>query len=267
MNRMKLVKLKKLLAVLLCAVLLPGIVGCSQQSAASPITSAADLVGRKIAVQEGTTGDVYVTDEIEGSQVTRFKKATDAAMELLNSRVDAVVIDELPAKRLVAANEGKLKILDVALTTEQYAIALDKGQEELLGQINAAIDELRAEGVIDTLFDIFISGEDLEIPAVPEYTADGVIIMGTNAEFEPFEYRDDNNEITGFDVWMAKHIAAKLGKTLEINDMAFDSLIAAVNSGKVDFVAAGMTANDERRQNVDFTQDYFESSQVIIVRQ
>ena len=257
--------MKKMMALIMAVLFAASVSACANEAKVE-IKSAADLANNKIAVQEGTTGDAYVTDEITGSEPVRFKKATDAAMELLNGRVVAVVIDQLPAQKLVDANSDKLMILPDILTTEQYAMAVNKGQEELLGQLNSAIDELRADGTFDTLFAIFIEGEDIEIPAVPEYAANGQIIMGTNAEFEPFEYRDDRNEITGFDVWMAKHIAAKLGKELVIEDMPFDSLIAALNTNKINFVAAGMTADDERRKNVDFTQEYFNSSQVIIVQ-
>lgn len=95
--------------------------------------------------------------------------------------------------------------------------------------------------------------------------SDNVIVMGTNAEFEPFEYRD-GLEITGFDVEVAQKIAEKLGKELVIEDMAFDALIMALNSDKVDFVAAGMTADDKRRTQVDFSDSYFNSKQVIIVK-
>lgn len=95
--------------------------------------------------------------------------------------------------------------------------------------------------------------------------SDNVIVMGTNAEFEPFEYRD-GLEVTGFDVEIAQKIAEKLGKELVVEDMAFDALIMALNSDKVDFVAAGMTADDKRRTQVDFSDSYFNSKQVIIVK-
>ncbi len=95
--------------------------------------------------------------------------------------------------------------------------------------------------------------------------ADNVIVMGTNAEFEPFEYRD-GLDIVGFDVEIAKAVANKLGKELKIEDMAFDSLIMGLNNDKMDFIAAGMTATKERAQQVDFSESYFKSKQVIIVK-
>ena len=95
--------------------------------------------------------------------------------------------------------------------------------------------------------------------------AENVIVMGTNAEFEPFEYRD-GLDIVGFDVEIAKAVANKLGKELKIEDMAFDSLIMGLNNDKMDFIAAGMTATEERAQQVDFSESYFKSKQVIIVK-
>ncbi len=96
--------------------------------------------------------------------------------------------------------------------------------------------------------------------------SENVIVMGTNAEFEPFEYRENGMDIVGFDVEIAQKVAEKLGKELKIEDMAFDSLIMALNSDKIDFIAAGMTATDERRTQVDFSDSYFNSKQMIIVK-
>lgn len=90
-----------------------------------------------------------------------------------------------------------------------------------------------------------------------------VIIMGTNAEFPPFEYRE-GEEIAGFDVEIAKKIAEKLGVELQIEDMLFEGLIPALEAGKIDFIAAGMSVTEERMKNVDFSNGYYEASQVII---
>ncbi|WP_283607552.1 transporter substrate-binding domain-containing protein [Faecalispora anaeroviscerum] len=93
----------------------------------------------------------------------------------------------------------------------------------------------------------------------------GFITMSTNAEFEPFEYKD-GDDVVGIDIEISKKIAEKLGVQLKVNDVAFDSLIPEITSGKADFVAAGMTADDERRKNVDFSDSYFDAGQAIIVK-
>ena len=94
-----------------------------------------------------------------------------------------------------------------------------------------------------------------------------VLVMGTNAEFPPFETRGGANgsEIVGFDVEVAKAIAAKVGLPLKIEDMKFDSLLPALSAGKVDLVLAGMTITDERSQNVDFSTPYYKATQVVLI--
>lgn len=96
--------------------------------------------------------------------------------------------------------------------------------------------------------------------------AGGKLVMVTNAEFPPYEFRE-GNEIVGIDAEIARAIADKLGMELDIQDMAFDSLIPAIQSGKADFTAAGMTVNEDRKKNVDFTDTYAEAAQVIIVKE
>lgn len=97
-----------------------------------------------------------------------------------------------------------------------------------------------------------------------EVKKDGKIIMATNAEFEPFEYKD-NDEIVGIDPELAKAIADSLGVDLEISDIAFESCIPALQAGKADFIAAGMTVTEDRKKNVDFTDPYFNAGQAILV--
>ena len=142
--------MKKLLALVLVAVLaLTMLTACSSnEDNAVTIASAADLAGKKIAVQEGTTGDALVTEEVEGAEISRFKKVVDAGLDLKAGKVDAVVVDDLVAKKLVGNIEG-LKILDEALSVEEYAIAVKKGNTELLDKINASIEKMLEDGTID----------------------------------------------------------------------------------------------------------------------
>ncbi len=93
---------------------------------------------------------------------------------------------------------------------------------------------------------------------------DSVLTMATNAEFPPFEYLE-NGEIVGADVDIAKAIAEKLGKTLEITNIDFDAALTGAATGKYDVAVAGITASDERRENMGFTDNYYKASQAIIV--
>lgn len=94
----------------------------------------------------------------------------------------------------------------------------------------------------------------------------GTIVMATNAEFPPYEFHE-GDEIVGIDAELAAAIAEKLGMELKIEDIAFDSIIPAVTSGKADFGMAGMTVTDERKEMVDFSDTYYTARQVIIVQE
>lgn len=93
-----------------------------------------------------------------------------------------------------------------------------------------------------------------------------VLVMATNAEFPPYEYYE-GKDIVGIDVEISQAIAEELGMELEIEDMAFDSIVGAVAGGKADFGAAGMTVDPDRAEQVNFTDTYAHSSQVIIVKE
>lgn len=123
----------------------------------SAIAAPADLTGKKIGVQTGTTGDIYA-DDVENAEVQRFNKGMEAVMALTQDKLDAVIIDREPAKVFVKENEG-LKILDEAFTEEEYAIAIKKGNTELLEKMNAAIKELKESGELQKIVDKYITAE------------------------------------------------------------------------------------------------------------
>lgn len=93
----------------------------------------------------------------------------------------------------------------------------------------------------------------------------GTLVMATNAEFPPYEFHD-GGEIVGIDVEIARAIATEMGMDFEIEDIAFDSIIPEVTSGKADFGAAGMTVTEDRKQSVDFSDPYATATQVVIVK-
>lgn len=121
----------------------------------SSIASPGDLAGKTIGVQESTTGDIYISDEFGDNAVQRYNKGTDAVQALIQGKVDAVVIDNEPAKAFVNANEG-LKILETEYALEDYAIAVKKGNTDLLNKINNALKELSESGELQKIIDKYI---------------------------------------------------------------------------------------------------------------
>ena len=231
------------------------------------IKSKADLTNKRIGVQQGTTGDTLVTKDYTGAQISRYNKAVDAAVDLKNGKIDAIVLDALPSKKIVEKNPD-LMVLSEELTKEEYAIAVKKGNSELLTSINKTLERIKKDGKYDSFVNAFMpldESQKIVLPARAKTNFKTTLKMGTNAEFEPFEYRQGTNVI-GFDVEVANEIAADKGENLKIEDMAFDSLIATLDTGKIDMVVAGLSVTDERKQHVDFSEPYFNASQVIIVK-
>jgi polar amino acid transport system substrate-binding protein len=122
------------------------------------IASLDDLAGKKIGVQLGTTGDIYATDDFGEDYVEQFNKGNDAVMALTTGKVDAVIIDNEPAKSYVAANEG-LTILDTEYAVEDYAACIAKENTALLDAVNGALQELQADGTLQSIIDKYISAD------------------------------------------------------------------------------------------------------------
>lgn len=117
-----------------------------------------NLGDQLIGTQNGTTGNIYCSDDYGDDHVVAYDNGITAVQALVNDQVDCVVIDSAPAEELVAANPG-LIILDTEYATEDYAIGTAKGNSELLEAINEALAELKADGTIDKIVAKYISAE------------------------------------------------------------------------------------------------------------
>ena len=245
----------------------------ASEASTQAIQTLEDLNGKTVGVQLGTTGDLMMSEEVGKADglnlagVEQYSKAADAVQALLTNKIDAVCIDDQVAKNFVAANPDELTMLDTAYSEESYAIAVSKDNPELTEKLNGAIAELKEDGTLDAILNKYIAKEEGATGYVsPEGTEypNGTLVMATNAAFDPYEYIE-NGEIVGIDAEFAKALCDKLGYDLHIEDMEFDSIIAAVNSGKADFGMAGMTVTPEREEQIDFTDTYCTAAQNVIV--
>lgn len=281
--------MKKILSAVLAGALAMSLAACGGSSApaASAPASAApaepaskqviftldDMVGTTVGVQLGTTGDIYMSDEVgyeEGlniAGVEQYNKAADAIQALLSNKIDAVCIDDQVAQKFVEANPDALIRLDTAYAEEEYAACISKDKADLTEAFNGAIEELKSNGTLEAILAKYIDKvEGAEGYVTPEGTEypNGELHMATNAAFEPYEFIE-NGEVIGVDAEFAKAICDMLGYELVIEDMEFDSIIPAVQSGKADFGMAGMTVTEERLKNIDFTTSYCTAMQSIVV--
>lgn len=176
-----------------------------------------------------------------------------------------------------------VKVIDIKLTEEEYAFAVQKGNTELLNQLNDFMNEIRENGKFDEIIDkYFGEGTPTAVVSAAEKKDDGSqLIVATNAAFEPFEYKVGENYY-GVDLEIMALFAESLGKELYIYNMEFDAVCLSVSSaggsyedangntvtvtgGVADVAAAGLTVSDVRKQILDFSESYYDASQMLIV--
>ena len=231
-------KMKKLTGIVLAAACMVSLAGCgSSEKKEVNVEKPEDLKTLTIGVQQGTTGDILSSDQVEkDSQMKRYPKGSTAIQALKNGKIDCVVIDSEPAAKFGEKNQD-LKIIDGVFETEEYAMCVKKGNTELLDEMNKALEELKEDGTVDKIIGNYI-GDDTG----------------------KYQYESPA------DVDLSRAICDKMGYDLEILDMEFDSILPSIAAGKADFGAAGMTVDAERQKNADFTDTYANASQVVIVR-
>lgn len=263
-------KIRIFLMALMCMAFLTMYVKADAQAKSKTIKTVDDLKGAKIGVQLGTTGDIYSSDyegDKEGTTVERYNKMADAVQALKQNKIDCVIIDEQPALT-VAKDNSDLKILEEEFVSEEYAICIAKGNDELTDKINSALEELKSDGTIKSIISNYIGEEKgkhlYKTPAGTKYSGKK-LVAATNATFPPYEYYE-NEKVTGIDIDIIAAIGDRLGMKVEIADMEFDAIINSVSSGKADVGIAGLTVTKDRLKSINFSNSYAKSKQVIIVK-
>ncbi len=165
-----------------------------------------------------------------------------------------------------SSSAAKVKVIDIELSSEEYAFGVDKNQPELMEQVNAFVKEIKENGKLDEVCShYFGDGEPVGVTSAAEDSSKDQLVVATNAEFEPFEYKKGDS-FYGIDMEIAKLLADKLGKELVIKDMKFESVLLSVEQQKCDIGMAGLTVNPDREKQVNFSESYYSASQKLIVK-
>ena len=232
----------------------------------------------KIGVQSGTTGEFFLKGDagwgFEGYSNISTESYDTGAMavkDLLDGKLNYVVIDAAVAKTLVANNKGT-KVIDYALTKEDFGIGVDKNQTELLASINTILaakkDEIAAlyEKYANVNDDNASAWEGATIPAgtYDPNKKDTQLVVATNAAFAPYEFAV-GNAYAGIDMEIAKMIADELDMELVISDMAFEAVVSSIGNNGVDIALSGLTINPARQKVINFSNPYEEGSYQVII--
>lgn len=159
-----------------------------------------------------------------------------------------------------------VKVVDIALTDENYAFGVSKNDAALQESVNSFIKEIKENGELDKLIaKYFGEGTPEGVVSAKEDASKDQLVVVTNATFPPFEYVEGET-FYGIDMEMAKLLADKLGKELVIKNVDFDAVCTTVDSGYADVAAAGLTVNEDRQKFVTFSEPYYKASQMVVAK-
>ena len=221
----------------------------------------------KVAAQNDTTGYLYA-QALKNVEVKGYSNPQLAAQDVVNGNADYVIVDKATGMTIVNSIAG-LKMIDIALTSEQYAIGVDKTQADLLANINNVLATKQAE--IQAIIDKYMDGDTdnyvgVESAIKNAAKAETQLVVATNAEFAPFEFKS-GSKFYGIDMEVAKLIADTLGMELVIEDMAFEAVVTAVGTNQIDVTMAALTVTAARKQSITFTNSYYVESQIVLCRE
>ncbi len=241
------------------------VTGCS---AKEDITNLSQLSDKTFAIPTGTVADKLVLSKFPRAKFRYFNSVLDAAMAVRAGKADAAAYDE-PILRNIAAKNPGLTVLPDMITTDNYGFAVALENRALKATIDGVIAELKKDRTYEAMLNRWFpkSGSPAAMPDIPLNGDAGVLKLGTAAITEPFSFMDDSRNIVGFDIELARHVARKLGKKLEIVNMDFGALLPALISGKVDMIAACITITAERAQKVLFSEPYYAGGIAALVRE
>ena len=241
---------------------------CGNNAPPNTVFGVEDLPGKTIGVILDSTGDAFASEyEEKGSVVERFSYAEDAVVALTKGDLDCVIVDEQPARVLVDKYK-ELTILDEQFVTEHYAFCVSKDRPELTEKFNNALAGMKDSGTLEQIIANYIGDAKGTCPYQSPADADrsgGVLTLAVHIGFEPYEFYEED-VVKGIDIDIARAFCDAAGYELKIEDMDFDSIIAAVQTGKADFGCSALTITEDRSKLIDFTDSYTSSSQVAIVR-
>jgi len=252
-------KVVALLCVLICATVFAG---CSQRE---KIHGVADLQGKTFAVPTGTVADKLILTKFPTAKFAYYNSVLDSALAVKARKADAAGYDE-PILRNIAGKNPGLHVLPDPITIDDYGFAVRLTDTELKEAIDSVVAELRANGGYDVMMHRWLpeSGAPAAMPTIEEGTG-AVLHFGTAAITEPFSFVDGSQQVVGLDVEIARLVAKRLNRKLEVMNMDFGAMIPALIAGKVDMIGACITITPERATKVLFSKPYYRGGISVLV--
>lgn len=255
--------LKKISVFLIISCLF--ITGCA--SDLPTINNFEDLTGKKVGIYTGSEYDIILAEKDNSIIPAYYNSYSDQISALKSGKIDCFLTDEPLAKEIIKQNSG-LKVLEEKLTEDSYAFAITPTKVKLKSDIDKVLNQMKNNGILKKLENKWF-GDNEDKKELEQYDSNktkGIIKFATVSGSAPFAYMK-NNQIVGYDIDVINYIGYKLGYNIEIVEMAFEGMIAAVVSGKVDMAGCSIIVTEERKKSVLFSEPNYTGGIVIIVRE
>lgn len=222
--------------------------------------------GKVFAVPTGSVADKSTLKRFPDAQFQYYQTIHDCALAVSHGKADAAIYD-LPVLQYIASQNEGLMVIEELLSPDDYGFAVALGNDSLKKAIDETVDNLRKTGGYDNLLKKWVTSPVPEavLPKPQSDGSAGTLVFGTAAVTEPIAFVR-NNQIVGFDIELAQHIADKLNKKLKIVNMDFGGMLPSLISGKVDMIGAGLSITEERAKSVLFSKPYYKSGIAAIVK-
>lgn len=230
-----------------------------------------DLSGKKVVLQNGSTASDAVDAKPEfKSKLKELIYVEDNVKALLDLQVsgsDAVIMDEVVARYYISlpAQEGKFKILEETLSNEEYAIAFRKEDKALAAEVQKYLDEMTADGTMEAIKEKWFGKENVKDGSLEALKSRGKFILGLDDAFPPMGFRDNEQEIVGFDIDLARLVTKKLGVELVLQPISWDAKELELETGNIDAIWNGVSISPQRQEIWSMTDSYMTNRQVAVV--
>lgn len=255
------------ICLIMAAVFMMSFAACGAREELADLTDEG-FDGKSIALTKGTSFENALKEDERFRDVTyvRASNTSDSLGLIFRGKADYFVTDRVNAE-MICSKYRNVRILDEAVTHEYFGFAVQK-ESLLREQFNGILSELRSDGTLDAMKSKWMgSGRSEKIVPVQELSeVRGKIKVAVNSLYEPMCYRDEDGNITGFDIDLLFAICDRLGYRVEFVEEDLDMLVPLVSIGKANVALSGLSITDERLELVDFTDSYFDSGAVLIAR-
>ncbi len=217
-----------------------------------------DIKSKRIGVLIGSVHDTYATKKFPNATILQYQSLPDLMNALHSGKVETTFTDQSAVPEIISQNPS-LGVLAKDIYSTPIAAGFNKEDQQLRIQFNTFLQKIKTNGIYNEMVDRWMKKNSFVMPEIPNSKTNGPLKVGIVSDIgSPFSFIQ-NGALIGFDIELSKRFASSIGKEFIAIDMPFGSLIASLSTKKINLITASMSVTEERKNQIDFSDPYFES--------